>query len=127
MKLYFDFVNFDERTALMRRGSIPSATLINGWHLNEWIGKGREPDRPDLSLVYANDLKWQEASKTSNLALGKWIVLVGANSPKIGLPIMDTFFKWVEIIKFIDLKLPYQDASQPDSYPGSFAMTMPGP
>lgn len=125
MKLYVDFFNFDERIELLLRESIPCATSLHGWHWNEWTGRQEQLERPDISLVYANKLNWREASLKSNLASGKWVVLVGANAPQIGLPIVDTFFKWADLNKFIGLKTPYRKVSQPDSFPPRFALTMP--
>lgn len=124
MKLYIDFFNFDERIELLLRESIPCATSLHGWHWIEWTGRQEEQERPDISLVYANKLDWREASRKSNLASGRWVVLVGADAPKIGLPIVDTCFKWAELNKFIGLKTPSPKTAQPDSYPPRYALTM---
>ena len=126
MKLYVDFYNFDRITDTLLRESIPVSASIYGWSWAEWVGKIADQEYPDISLVYANDLSWREAVLKSNLAPGKWVVLVGDKAPVIGLPIVRTFFKWIELDACIGIrKMPIENAKFHLYAPG-FALTMPG-
>lgn len=126
MKLYVDFYNFDRITDTLLRESIPITSSVYGWSWAEWSGKIADQEYADISLVYANDLSWREAVLKSNLASGKWIVLVGDRAPIVGLPIVRTFFKWTELDACIGLQEMPVEILKPPSYVPGFALTMPG-
>ena len=125
-KLYIDFSNFDKKTDAQLRESIRLAVPFDGCFWSEWKGKLRGQETPHISLVYAQDLTWREAVRISNLAVGQWVVLVGARVPDIGLPVVKTLFKWAELYQFTGVEKLAQETGQPHSYMPRFALTMPG-
>ena len=83
--------------------------------------------KPNVILIYADDLWWSEAARLSNLAPGKWVILVGENAPKIGLPIVPTAFKWADLAQFTDIEDLASEVTRLLPHPVRFALTMPGP
>ena len=125
MKLYIDFSNFDKKTDAQLRESIRLAVPFDGCFWSEWRGKSCGQETPHISLVYAQDLTWREAVQISNLAVGKWVVLVGARVPAIGLPAVKTLFKWAELYQFTGVEKFIKEVDQLHSYMPRFARTMP--
>lgn len=125
MKIYVDFHNFDQLSRAFLRASISPSLSTHHFFWIEWEGMTCE-GRPDISLIYANDLPWQEAVRISNSAPGKWVVLVGQRSPQIGLPIVDAVFKWADLPQFAGIEESADDALQLNPYPTRFSPTIPG-
>lgn len=96
MKLHVDFHNFRLADEAFLRDGILRSSLMCGCHWIEWSA-GLHPAPPDISLIYADDLSWFEAARVSNLVSGRSVILVGAESPRVGLPIVSFPFKWSEL------------------------------
>lgn len=86
------------------------------WHYNMlWVGV-----KPNVSVIDSHGRTRNELFTLVNDAHCTNIFIVGTDAPRIGLPVLDDGFRWIDVVMADETEHSFRSLSEP------FAETMPG-